>query len=73
MKLRFAIRDLLWLLALVAVLLAWRFTRPTPVAGRYQLVPRPGMYPMMIDTATGRIWWQDNENKWIEKISPAVN
>jgi hypothetical protein len=78
MKLRFTIRDLLWLIALVAVCLAWRFSRPVPVApsiGRYQWIGRddgPGKNPMLFDTADGSVWEAHLEkfsfDKWYERV-----
>ena len=70
MRIRFTIRDLLWLTAVVAILLAWRFNHPAPAVGRYQIIPRPGFLPLMFDTATGRVWEQVNTNKWSELNSP---
>jgi len=68
MRLRFTIRDLLWLTLVVAILLAWRFYRPTPTAGRYQWIGMNGdNSPMIMDTADGSIWWahrQDGRN-WL--------
>ena len=55
MHFRFTIRDLLWLTALVAILLAWRFSQPTAGAGRYQWIGTPSE-PMLIDTDDGSVW-----------------
>ena len=56
MRLRFTIRDLLWLTALMAVVLAWRFSRPQPQIGRYQRIDKPDSRSLIFDTATGRVW-----------------
>jgi hypothetical protein len=70
MRLRFTIRDLLWLPLVEAILLAWRFSHPVPAAGRYQLMPRPGFRPWLIDTATGHIWEQVSDSRWTDVPTP---
>ena len=65
MRLRFTIRDLLWLTLVVALLLTLLFVKTLPVAGRWQFIQMPlGQGPhRMLDTASGHLW-EENRGGW---------
>ena len=56
---KFSIRDLLWLTAVVALALALLYARWPSGSGRYQMTSGGAEGPRFIlDTATGKIWCQ---------------
>jgi hypothetical protein len=57
---RFSIRDILFVSSLVAVLLGWWIDRHrvSPVAGRFQLGTPNNGQTLILDTATGQVWYQ---------------
>jgi hypothetical protein len=68
---QFSIRDLLLLIALVAVALGWWVDRRNVVgvAGRYQMhTSDKGAY--VVDTATGQVWGKSSSNFYQPKPSP---
>ena len=57
MRVRFTIRVLLWLMLVVAILVAWWLSHtPRENRGQFQAILEPGEPPVMMDTATGRRW-----------------
>jgi hypothetical protein len=83
MKFSFTIRDLLWLTALCAVLVAWwmdrSLTPPTtaapPAVGRYQLIGGSESIesPTMLDTATGALWRYNSSGRNWYQHRPDIN
>jgi hypothetical protein len=54
---RFSIRDLLFVIIIVALILGWSFDR-RPATGRFQIgVSEKAVY--VLDTATGKMWAGD--------------
>jgi hypothetical protein len=51
---QFSIRDLLFLVAIVALALGWWFDR-RPVPARFQMTTTAG-HAFVLDTATGQVW-----------------
>ena len=60
---QFSIRDLLLFVAFVALALGWWIERHNRVGapGRFQMQVTNGQV-MMLDTATGEVWYQGNNN-----------
>jgi hypothetical protein len=60
MKMRFSIRDLLWLFLVVAILFGWWFDRQFVMGriGRYHIQPgtQPGIADSIYDTTSGEMW-----------------
>ncbi|HZL89087.1 MAG TPA: hypothetical protein VFB96_11980 [Pirellulaceae bacterium] len=80
---QFTIRDVLWLMTVVALLLALIYAkRPSqipaapavaaPPIGRYQIMsdPKSG-YVFLLDSATGRAW-RYYSGEWSDSNSPAA-
>ena len=71
MRLRFTIRDLLWLTALVAMALAWwldhrQLTKPQ----RYRVeTPADGSWSALLDNQSMEIWMR-NGNLWVPLPTP---
>ena len=71
-RMKFTIRDLLWLTVVTALVVALIFTKRPIHPGRYQLVDgAKGRH--VVDTTTGRIWWQRRPDEWIELPSPPLS
>ena len=73
----FSIRDLLWLTAIVAVVLWALYGKPAagpPTSGRFMIVrvqlEQSQDKTLLLDTATGQCWWQDNRGIWIDEKTP---
>ncbi len=80
---RFTIRDLLWLVALIAVGLGWWINRLQLLDGieRAKTQSLPGRYVIhldssgnvMIDTQTGQMWRRSTHSgKWLDYSSPVL-
>jgi hypothetical protein len=53
---QFSIRDLLFIVVIVALALGWWFDR-RPQPARFQMHSEPGGTTYMLDTATGQVWY----------------
>jgi hypothetical protein len=56
---QFSIRDLLFVVIIVALVLGWSFDR-RPATGRFQLGGTAQSGILVLDTATGKIWSGDD-------------
>jgi hypothetical protein len=59
---QFSIRDLLFIIVIVALLLGWWLDR-RPIPARYQMVANPNGTTFVLDTATGQVW-HNNEGEF---------
>ena len=71
------LRELFWLVLIVALALGWWVDRsrpvqpPAPPAGRYQMFLDKGDELYMVDTATGKYSiYSRSDFKWYERKSP---
>jgi hypothetical protein len=55
---QFFIRDLLFLIVIVALVLGWWLDR-RPIPARYQMVANPNGTTYILDTATGQAWYNN--------------
>jgi hypothetical protein len=61
---KFSIRDLLWLMTVVALVVALIYAKQPVAAGRYQLVVADSGVKYFLDTATGQCWLQIPGKGW---------
>jgi hypothetical protein len=57
---QFSIRDLLFLIVIVALILGWWFDR-RPIPARFQMQGDGNGPVYVIDTATGQVWSQHTQ------------
>jgi hypothetical protein len=63
MRVRFTIRDLLWLTLVVALCLGWSVDHWRKPGGRYRLVETESEL-RIIDNETGNYWEKDDRDHW---------
>ncbi|WP_254509356.1 hypothetical protein [Anatilimnocola floriformis] len=74
MKPQLSLRSLLEIIAIIAVILAFYFSRSHSV-GRYSLYQQAQGSSLLLDTQTGQTWYMDKSkstNSWYPDM-PAVN
>jgi hypothetical protein len=70
---KFTIRDILWLTAVVALIVALIYVKQPVAAGRFQLVVPQHAPKYVFDTTTGKIWIQAHHHgEWYEYPSPKL-
>jgi hypothetical protein len=68
---KFSIRDLLWLMTVVALVVALIYVKQPVAAGRYQLIlSSDARVKYFLDTATGKYWIQTPGNGWEPSKTP---
>jgi hypothetical protein len=67
-----SIRTLLELTAVVAVIMAFYFSRSPSAVGRYSLFQQAPGSALLLDTKTGQTWYMDKATKSWYPDMPAV-
>ena len=72
---RFTIRDLLWLMVVVALALALFYSNRPTASGRYQFAIDGDGTKYVIDTTNGKIlhMGRHTDGHWVEYPSPTVS